>query len=116
MFGVRVCVTGHRYRWNRLLAVGPPKVCRKKVVKVQRFTVSYLPFFFPLQDSTRELSLEVITGLCESAPSVFREGGGGIVGAVVPLTINLLAQPPEGTADSPGAVVGSRIRLVASSA
>lgn len=48
------------------------------------------------QDSTRELSLEVITGLCESAPSVLREGGGGVVGAVVPLTINMLAQPPEG--------------------
>lgn len=48
------------------------------------------------QDSTRELSLEVITGLCESAPSVFREGGGGIVGAVVPLTMNMVARHPEG--------------------
>eukprot|EP00752_Nemacystus_decipiens_P012203 g10819.t1 len=48
-----------------------------------------------LEDSTRELSLEVITGLCESAPLVLREGGAGIVGTVVPLTINMLAQPPE---------------------
>ncbi|CAM9864083.1 unnamed protein product, partial [Ectocarpus sp. 8 AP-2014] len=49
-----------------------------------------------LEDSTREMSLEVITGLCESAPSVFREGGGGIVGAVVPLTMNMVARHPEG--------------------
>lgn len=49
------------------------------------------------QDFTRELSVEVITALCESAPSIFREGGGGIVGAVVPLTINTLARHPEGT-------------------
>ncbi|CAN0101283.1 unnamed protein product, partial [Ectocarpus sp. 13 AM-2016] len=49
-----------------------------------------------LKDSTREMSLEVITGLCESAPSVFREGGGGIVGAVVPLTMNMVARHPEG--------------------
>ncbi|CAM9798754.1 unnamed protein product, partial [Ectocarpus sp. 4 AP-2014] len=49
-----------------------------------------------LKDSTRELSLEVITGLCESAPPVFREGGGGIVGAVVPLTMNMVARHPEG--------------------
>eukprot|EP00903_Cladosiphon_okamuranus_P012365 g11590.t1 len=52
-----------------------------------------------LEDSTRELSLEVITGLCESAPSVLREGGGGIVGAVVPLIINMLALPPGGHDD-----------------
>lgn len=48
------------------------------------------------QDSTRELSLEVITGLCESAPSELREGGGRILGDVLPLTVNVLARHPEG--------------------
>lgn len=55
-----------------------------------------LAFSILAQVSTRELSLEVITGLCESAPSVLRERGAAVVSVVVPLTIDMLAQPPQG--------------------
>lgn len=48
------------------------------------------------QVSTRELSLEVVTGLCESAPSVLRERGAAVVSRAVQLTINMLADPPQG--------------------
>ncbi|CBJ30196.1 conserved unknown protein [Ectocarpus siliculosus] len=48
-----------------------------------------------LETSTRELSLEVFTGLCECAPSVLRERGATVVNVAVPLTINMLAQPPQ---------------------
>ncbi|CAN0091173.1 unnamed protein product [Laminaria digitata] len=45
-----------------------------------------------LELSTRELSLEFLTSLCESAPSVMGERGVLIVQAVVGLTIQMMAQ------------------------
>lgn len=40
---------------------------------------------------TRELSLEFLTSLCESSPSVVRERGADMVQALVPLAIHMLA-------------------------
>ncbi|CAN0411049.1 unnamed protein product [Pylaiella littoralis] len=59
----------------------------------------YLAASPSLEVSTRELSLEVVTGLCESAPSVLRERGAAVVSRAVQLTINMLADPPQDSDD-----------------
>ncbi|CAM9771934.1 unnamed protein product, partial [Ectocarpus sp. 12 AP-2014] len=87
-----------------------------------------------LETSTRELSLEVFTGLCECAPSVLRERGATVVNVAVPLTINMLAQPPQdfddeeelgswlsmsggnGRGDEDGDAEGGELSMIAASA